>query len=805
MEIKPELYEKLGAFYLGREYDLDATEMGDEVVLYDSKDLTTHAVCVGMTGSGKTGLCISLLEEAAIDGVPAIIIDPKGDIANLLLTFPDLAPADFRPWINEDAARREGVTPDECAAAQAELWKGGLASWGQDGDRVRRLRDAADVTIYTPGSESGIPVSILRSFDAPPQAILDDGDAFRDRVSSTATSVLGLLDIDADPLTSREHILLANILEDAWKNGRSMDLASLIHAIQKPGFQRVGVMDLESFYPSKDRFDLATRFNNLLASPEFSSWMTGAALDADQLLYDAKGAPRVAIFSIAHLSDPERMFFVSLLLNQVVGWMRSKPGTSSLRALLYIDELFGFMPPVANPPSKQPLLTMLKQARAFGVGLLLATQNPMDLDYKGLSNTGTWFIGRLQTDRDKARILEGLEGAGETGMDRKTLDRILSNLDKRVFLLHNVHERTPVTFHTRWAMSYLAGPLTRTQIKTLMDPRRGDNGGAATVEAKAPAAAPSPPSSPAPRVASPDATSLAPVLPPGVEQRFFPEDSDGGSVSYRPFAFAEARVHLVDTRKGLADDETLHLLAPIGAGGRVAWNEAEQTEHVSADLKARPVDGASFSPLPASAGTTDAVRAWKDALEEELYRSRRTELFEHDELDLYSEPGESERDFRIRISEALRAHRDSAVEALREKYASKVERLEERIRKADQKIDRETEQAEAAKTQGLVSIGTTILSALIGRKLLSRSTVGRASTAMRGVVRGRAQAGDVERAVEDRENLEQEQADLLSEIEQAVDDLAIRLDPMNVELSTTTLKPRRTDIDVGFVGLAWVP
>ena len=473
--------EGLGTFYLGRAYDLGSKKQLDQPLLYDAKDLVTHAVCVGMTGSGKTGLCIGLLEEAALDGIPALVIDPKGDLANLLLTFPDLKPEDFAPWINLDDAARKGLSAEQYAAQQAELWRGGLEKWGQDGERIQRLRAAAEFTVYTPGSSAGVPVSVLKSFDPPQNA--DDPELFRERVQATTTSLLGLLNIDADPVQSREYVLLSNLLTSAWQKGQSLDLAGLIQQIQSPPFEKVGALELEAFYPSKDRFKLAMQLNNLLASPGFAAWLEGVPMDIASFLHTPQGKPRVAIFSIAHLSDAERMFFVSLLLNQTVAWMRQQPGTTSLRALLYMDEIFGYFPPVANPPSKTPLLTLLKQARAYGLGVVLATQNPVDLDYKGLSNTGTWLIGRLQTERDKDRVLEGLEGAAATAggkFDRSQMSQILAGLGNRVFLMHNVHDDAPVTIESRWTMSYLRGPLTRDQIKKLMDPVRSTFLGAAS-------------------------------------------------------------------------------------------------------------------------------------------------------------------------------------------------------------------------------------------------------------------------------------------------------------------------------------
>ena len=482
--MQPADYEKLGQFYLGREYDLEKKSSADKnLLLYDSKDLVTHAIVVGMTGSGKTGLCIDLIEEAAIDGVPAIAIDPKGDLTNLLLTFPDLRPEDFRPWINEDDAARKGVSADEYAAQQADLWRNGLTSWGEDGERIRRLKAAADFAIYTPGSNSGIPVSIVRSFAAPPPALREDAELFRERVATTATSLLALVGIAADPVKSREHILLSTLFTNAWTDGQDLDLEGLVNQVQKPPMGRIGALDVEKFYPAKERDDLALRINGLIAAPGFAGWLEGEALDIGAFLRSAAGKPRVSIFSVAHLSDAERMFFVAILLNEIYGWVRTQSGTTSLRAILYMDEIFGFFPPVAEPPSKRPMLNLLKQARAFGLGVVLATQNPVDLDYKGLANTGTWFLGRLQTDRDKQRVLDGLEGAAaaqSATFDRKSMEELLAGLTNRVFLMNDVHEDGPVVLESRWAMSYLRGPLTRDQIKVLMNDRRPQATPAAT-------------------------------------------------------------------------------------------------------------------------------------------------------------------------------------------------------------------------------------------------------------------------------------------------------------------------------------
>ncbi|MBE0567313.1 MAG: ATP-binding protein, partial [Krumholzibacteria bacterium] len=458
--------EQTGSFYLGRVYDGATQQVTAQNLMYDARDLTTHAVCVGMTGSGKTGLCIGLLEEAAIDGVPALIIDPKGDITNLLLTFPDLRPEDFAPWIDPDDARRRGLDLAAQAAQTAAEWKQGLAAWGQDGERIRLLRRSAEFRVYTPGSTAGEPVSILASLQAPRGGWEGREEILRDQVRGTVSAVLGLAGVEADPVRSPAHIFLATVIEQSWRQGRDLDLADLITALQEPPVRRLGVFDVDTFFPPDRRFDLAMALNGLVAAPGFSAWLKGTPLDIDRLLYAADGRPRHAIFSIAHLDDAQRMFFVTLLLESTLAWVRRQSGTTSLRALLYMDELLGFMPPTANPPSKAPLLALLKQARACGLGVVLTTQNPVDLDYKGLANAGTWFIGKLQTERDKARLMDGLEAAGG-GTDRRSLEQQIGGLGSRVFLLHNVHEEGPVLFHTRWAMSYLRGPLTREQLRLL--------------------------------------------------------------------------------------------------------------------------------------------------------------------------------------------------------------------------------------------------------------------------------------------------------------------------------------------------
>jgi hypothetical protein len=606
-------YEKLGLFYLGRPYDLETKSAREGLLLYDARDLVTHAVCVGMTGSGKTGLCIDLLEEAAIDGIPALAIDPKGDLGNLLLTFPELSAEQFRPWIDEDEARRNGKTPDDWADSQSATWRKGLESWGQSRERIARLRAAVDVSIYTPGAQSGLPLSIVKSFAAPAPDFIEESDLMRERVATTATSLLGLLGIDADPIKSREHILLSTIIDACWRQGQDLDLARLIQLIQTPSVQRIGVLELEAFYPSDKRFELAMAVNNLLAAPGFSVWMEGEALDIQRLLYTPEGKPRLTILSIAHLNDAERMFFVSLLLNQVLGWMRQQPGTTSLRAIVYMDEIAGYLPPVANPASKAPMLTLLKQARAFGVGMVLATQNPVDLDYKALSNAGTWFIGRLQTERDQARVLDGLEGAMSNAggvFDRAKLQAIIAGLGKRVFLLHNIHDDGPEVFESRWAMSYLRGPLTRTQIKTLMAGRKAA-GAAPESTPQHPAAPestrqhPGAPESPRPAV------SAHWVLPPGIPQYFAPARP---GARYVPMIVGAANVRFTDTKAKIDETRPLTVVTPLTDDPiPVNWELAEPASFDVGQLSTELPAGASFAELPGAASKAKNYAEWTKA------------------------------------------------------------------------------------------------------------------------------------------------------------------------------------------------
>ena len=794
-------YEKLGVFYLGKAFDMNSGKLGEELVLYDSKDLTTHAVIIGMTGSGKTGLALGLLEEALIDNIPVIAIDPKGDLPNLLLTFPKLAAEDFLPWVDGQEAVAAGLTREQFAARQAELWRKGLADWGQGPERIARLRAAAELAVYTPGSRSGLPVNALGSFAPPSAAVMEDRDLVRERVQSTTTSLLALAGIDADPISSREHILVANLFNAAWSQGKGLDLPGLVRAIQEPPFARVGVMDLDDFYPSKERFQLAMRFNNLLAAPGFEAWLEGEPLDIGQLLFTAAGKPRASIFTISHLGDAERMFFVARLLNEILAWVRTQSGTSSLRAVLYMDEIFGYFPPVSNPPSKQPLLSLLKQARAFGLGVVLSTQNPVDLDYKGLANTGTWFIGRLQTEGDKERVMVGLEGAAAgKHFDRGRMGRTLSGLGKRVFLLNNVHENEPAIFQTRWTLSYLRGPMTREDIKALTAAGAAVKSGAAPTPATL-----QPQVRPAP-AASAAGESKPPLLPPGITAYYLPADEEAPGIEYFPAVAASLDVHYTSAKQQVDLSRQLAYAAPLVEGPfALDWDQAIAIHLVPTDLAAKPSAGAVFAELPAEAKKAKAYEAWRKDLTRWVRQNCTLVLMKSQRLGLTSRPDESKFDFIARLAHTCREQRDLAVEKLRRQYAGKFTTLKDRQMRADQAITREKEQLTAKKVETAISFGTAILGAFLGRKTVSATSAGRLGTAMKSAGRLQKESMDTARAQETAEAVKAQLAELEQQLQADIAKIESTFDPDSEPIQETSIAPTPTGITQQFFGLVWLP
>ncbi len=804
MEIHTSDYEKLGKFYLGRKYDIHSKELADDLVLYDSKDLVTHGVVLGMTGSGKTGLCLALLEEAAMDGIPAIVIDPKGDIPNLMLQFPELRASDFRPWINEDDAARKGVSPDEFAAKQAELWERGLGEWGQDAGRIRRLQEQVDINVFTPGSRAGIPVSILSSLDVPGAAILDEPELLAERIESTVSSLLALMGVTADPIQSAEHILISNIFATCWSNGESLSLASLVGYIQSPPFSSVGVVALNEFLDERKRQALAMRLNNLLASPGFSGWLKGVPLDIQQMLHAPDGRARISIFAISHLNDAERMFFVSLLLNQMLGWMRGQSGTSSLRALLYMDEIFGYLPPTANPPSKKPMMTMLKQGRAFGLGVLLATQNPVDLDYKALSNIGTWFLGRLQTERDKARVLDGLEGAAgnqSSGFDRRTMDGMLSGLGARVFLMNNVHAGAPEAFHVRWVMSYLRGPLTRDQIKILMDPKREQfpiqehRPGQEGVERMTAAAQKS--------------DSNKPVVASKVDEYFLPPAAEylDRELIYLPAVVRAAEVRYADAKLQVNGGKTVVKLNRLAEDSdRVAWEDSlglPEGMNIT-HFQRKPGKVSEWGGLPHAATEQSFYTALRDEFADWLYHHEKLEIWSAPLFNLVSRPGESEGDFRARLLHAAHEARDKAVAELEARHQKRIGSLSTSLDRAKIKVEEQAAQANAAKVSTAMTIGGAIFSSLFGGRSRGISAT-KARTATSGASRVWKEGQDVARAKDEVKRLESDLGAVETEMAREVEALKEQFDAARTPLETVQIDALKKNIAPKVCGLAWLP
>ncbi len=822
MDINPETFEKLGVFYLGKSLDLKNPETPGELLLYDSKDLTTHAVVVGMTGSGKTGLCIDLLEEAGMDKIPAIVIDPKGDIANILLTFPKLSAAEFEPWVDPGQATREGIGLPEFAAMEAEKWQKGLAKWGQSGERIRKFRETVEMRVYTPGSTTGRPLTILKSFNAPPQEVLEDSDAIRERISSAASGLLALLGIDADPIRSREHILVSQILNTAWTQGKNLDLGTLISQIQTPPFNRVGVMELDTFFPTKDRTELAMTMNNLLASPSFASWMQGESLNIKDLLHNAEGKPCISVLSIAHLNEAERMFFVTILLNEVLAWMRTQAGTSSLRALLYMDEVFGYFPPTKNPPSKQPMLTLLKQARAFGLGVVLATQNPVDLDYKGLSNTGTWFLGRLQTERDKMRVIEGLEGAAaQTGssFNRAEMEQILAGLGARKFLMNNVHDDHPTVFETRWCMSYLRGPLTRQQLQKLVPRPKAAEDEPVVKQTEPSATAPNvrtpresapisqattAPAATASSVAASYSVSARQLIPNDIEQRHLEPSRRpplSAKIEYRPALYGRGKLHFTKSTYNVDEWVDRQFLLPVD-GGEVpteAWEGAlsikERPEWSSGD----PEDVVYLEP-PVCLQATKNFKSFQKDFKDYLYRTQSYDLFYCNEMDCYSQPGESLGDFKVRLESQVSEFRDRETEKLRAKFQDRYQTIRTKIDRAQDILDREQAQYKSKRMESILDVGTSIMGALLGRKSTRRT-----SSSARSFGQASEQKADVNIAENKLDDLQNQYQDLDQEFNKAMEEVAQKACIEKMTFETINIPPKKTDLTVEEFFVVWVP
>lgn len=793
-------------FFLGKTYDLKASQMGEDPILYDPDDLTTHAIITGMTGSGKTGLGVIMLEEAALQGIPAIVVDPKGDLTNLLLHFPELLPADFQPWVDQDSARRDGLTVEAAAEKAAQLWKTGLASYGLGSEALTALQTAVDYAVYTPGSDAGFPVSILASFSAPNIPWEENKEILRERITSTVTALLGLIGFkNLDPIQAKEHILLANIFEHAWRDGKDLDMATLITHVQSPPFEKLGVFSLDQFYPPKERFNLAMLLNNFLASPAFQIWLEGQPLDIGRILYTATGKPRHSVFYLAHLSDEERMFFVTLLYTAIETWMRTQKGTSGLRALVYFDEIAGYLPPIANPASKNIILRMLKQARAFGVGLMLATQNPVDLDYKALSNAGTWVIGKLQTEQDKARLLDGLEGAAP-GLDRKAFDRLISLLDKRVFLLHNVHEDKPQVFHTRWALNYLPGPLTRNQLPALN----------ALVDAQSHTSAPS---------AHPSITAssnrlgqdVAPAIPSSISTHYFPisrtpaeaiqsagkigSDSALQAVMlYRPALVGQARVTYIDRKYNLAQEQLYTVnIDELQRRGLVRWENFLAGPINLDNLRTSPAAGAIFENLD-NLNVTDTafLRSLESDFLDWIYQTQALTVRVNEALDLAAGPDVSAEAFKQMVQERIEAKRSGEIESIKKKYEDKLDKLKLKLKKETMEYEEDQEDLKLRRLEEAGKGLENVIGLFAGRRRsLTTSLTKRRMTSKA--------KSSLEASKQDIENVEAEIANLETDMKEELETAAERWEKMEEQTVEQRVALYKKNIFVELFGVVWLP
>ena len=810
-----------GQFYIGKVFDMQAGRLTDELLLYDPADLTTHAVVTGMTGSGKTGLCVGLLEEAAIEGIPAIIIDPKGDLTNLLLHFPNLLPADFEPWIDPDVARREGKTTAQAAQETAENWKNGLVSWGLGPDELRLIDQSVDFGLYTPGSSAGVPVNILSSFAAPDLPWDENREILREKISTIVTALLGLIGLtEIDPLKSREHILLSNILEYAWGKSLSLDLTEIILQTQNPPFERLGAFPVNNFFPEKERFELAILLNNFLASPSFEIWRSGVPLDIANLLYTPSGKPHHSIFYLSHLSENERMFFVTLLFANIESWMRTQRGTGALRALVYFDEILGYLPPVANPPSRPIMLRMLKQARAFGIGLLLATQNPVDVDYKGLSNAGTWIIGRLQTDQDKQRLLDGLDSAGG-GLDRREVDALISRLGKRTFLLHNVHAKKPQIFQTRWAMNYLAGPLTRSQIPRLMELIPAESRPPSVEQAKpvgaaAVAGAAQTVQSPRPATtaAAPFSTTK-PVVPAGINEFFIPIDlgfSEALSASkiganarvqqkgllYRPALFAQAEVVYSARKYNLDLTRRVAALIMESSGRMVNWENYRWLAYQREELAGAPLPGAMYSPLPAWLTDARQLKTLQSDFTDWVYRSSTVRVRANEALKVYASPEVSTAEFREMCSKAAREGMQAELDKIQAAYEKKLDAIEARIKRQTIEVDSQEDQLGRRRMEEIGKGAEFLLGTLGGRKRNISSSLTKRRLTAQAKARLEEEQAELDLLEKQLKEIEKEQEKALTEVK----DRWGKLVDNETEVPVT---PYQKDIYLDAFGLAWLP
>lgn len=764
-------------FYLGKEISPQGDGEGEPLYL-TPKDLTTHALCLGMTGSGKTGLGIALIEEAALQGIPSIVIDPKGDLGNLMLTFKELTKEAFLPWIDKAEAERKGESAEKIALEIAKKWKEGLSKWGESESDIKRLLEKVDINIYTPASRAGIPLSILSSFKAPSDELLLDTTLLRDRILSITSSLLGLLGIDADPIKSREHILISNIIEKLWLEKKDLNLEELVEKVQNPPFNKIGVLDIDTFFPQKERVALSININHLLASSGFQAWMEGEPLDIDSLLYTCQGKGKISVLSIAHLNDSERMFFVTLLLTELISWMRKRPGRSNLSSLLYMDEIFGFFPPVANPPSKLPMITLLKQARAFGLGIILSTQNPSDVDYKGAANCGTWFIGKLQTERDRSKVLEGLTAASNGELNSLELKEAMAKTGSRVFLLRSIYKNKPILFETRWTLSYLKGPLALPEIKKLMENKYTF------------------------KEVLPIKNEARVSAPSGIESFYLNTPAINNGKPYSARALALGKLHFVDVKSKVDLWQTVALAKePLDEG--IDWGKAEDVFEYMSSFEKNGLENASYNALPSLLSTNKGIESLNKSFSDYLYQERFLQIYYFPNLKIYSRADEKEDDFKERIKSLLKGDIEGKKSKIVESYQGKIDALLEKISKQKAKASEQESEVSRRKLDTWISVGLALLGSLFGSKKISKGTLTSAGTSFKKAQKISKSEEALGYAEESLATLQERLEALQGEKQKELDALFVERPKSEIEIEKILVRPKKGDITADKIAILW--
>jgi hypothetical protein len=810
------------SLYIGRDVDAETLAPAATYAILDPDALTRHAVCLGMTGSGKTGLCVALLEELAMAGVPVLLIDPKGDMGNLALAFSEHAPNDFAPWVDPAEAKKKGVSVQELAASLSERYREQLAEWQVGPERIDAFTKGAKVTVYTPGSSAGVGVDVLSSLFAPP-ADLGDAEAVNEALSAAVQSLLGLIGHDGDPLTDPATLVVSQVLASFWEAGETPGLDALIPAIVDPPFAKVGVFPVDKFFPRNERMKLAMALNALAASPAFAAWAQGQPLDAEAFLTPVENRTPISIFYLAHLDEPRRMFFISALLQNVVRYSRRLPGTSSLRALVYFDEVYGYLPPYPkNPPVKKPVLTLMKQARAVGIGTMLVTQNPVDLDYSAIANAGTWFIGRLQTKQDRDKVIDGLAGAGGN-IDVRQIDEWIARLPARAFVLREPGASEPRLITSRQTISFLRGPLTRQEIERLSGKVRtvetgppppgmrralGSTGepsgaGAASV---APRAAAKPPNGytaePAP---APDGYCYR-WLDPSVVfssrlQAVFggaaQPPRDDGRMTWEPALYARLFLRFDSGTEYRFDRDEQRLFFPLRADFRVTVEPAFE----DADFVQPPDAPAWYAPLPSFLDEARELKAMEKRVVDDVLRGEVEKMFKHKALRLDGRAGESRDDFEARCFAVLQDRIDADVAKLQERVTRELKRLEERRERLQ--LDKQRHQSDASYRQvnEVVGAGEALMGLFFGRRSVGSSVssaMSRRNQASQASQRAARSDSDIQRIENEVYELEQSTEAEIEKIKEKHLKLLSDVDEVDVRL-------RKDAVRLGDFGILWIP